>query len=68
MVAEGLAGSEDTFARQMTERAAALGMTESNFANASGWPAPDHAMTMRDLGVLAERLVTEFPEFYGISR
>ncbi len=64
VVAEGLAGSEDTFARQMTERAAALGMTGSNFTNASGWPAPGHAMTMRDLGILARRLITEFPEFY----
>ena len=39
VVAEGLAGSEDAFAAQMTERAKALGMTQSNFANASGWPA-----------------------------
>jgi serine-type D-Ala-D-Ala carboxypeptidase (penicillin-binding protein 5/6) len=64
VVAEGLAGSEDTFARQMTERATALGMTGSNFANASGWPAPGHAMTMRDLGILAKRLVSDFPEYY----
>jgi D-alanyl-D-alanine carboxypeptidase (penicillin-binding protein 5/6) len=64
VVAEGLAGSEDTFARQMTERAAALGMTGSRFMNSSGWPAPGHEMTMRDLGILAKRLITEFPEFY----
>lgn len=64
VVAEGLAGSEDTFARQMTERAVALGMTGSNFVNASGWPAEGHLMTARDLGILARRLVTEFPEYY----
>jgi D-alanyl-D-alanine carboxypeptidase (penicillin-binding protein 5/6) len=64
VVAEGLAGSEETFARQMTERAQALGMTGSRFANASGWPAEGHLMTMRDLGIVAKRLITEFPEFY----
>lgn len=64
VVAEGLAGSEATFARQMTERGAALGMTGAHFVNASGWPAPGHEMTARDLGILAKRLITEFPEYY----
>lgn len=64
VVAEGLAGSEDAFAAQMTERAAALGMTNSSFRNASGWPAEGHVMSMRDLGILAKRLITEFPEYY----
>jgi D-alanyl-D-alanine carboxypeptidase (penicillin-binding protein 5/6) len=66
VVAEGLAGTEDAFARQMTERAAALGMTNSNFANASGWPDPGQRMSMRDLGILARRLIEEFPEYYPI--
>lgn len=66
VVAEGLAGSEDLFARQMTARARALGMTHSTFANASGWPAPDHRMSLRDLGILAQRLITEFPQYYPI--
>lgn len=66
VVAEGLAGTEDAFARQMTERATALGMTNSNFANASGWPDPVQRMSMRDLGVLARRLIEEFPEYYPI--
>lgn len=65
VVAEGLAGSEDGFARQMTDRARALGMMNSTFANASGWPHPNHRMSMRDLGILATRLITEFPEYYG---
>ena len=64
VVAEGLAGSEETFARQMTERAVALGMTNSHFRNSSGWPAAGHEMSTRDLGILARRLITEFPEFY----
>jgi serine-type D-Ala-D-Ala carboxypeptidase (penicillin-binding protein 5/6) len=64
VVAEGLGGSEDAFAAQMTERGRALGMTNSTFANASGWPAPGHAMSMRDLGIVAKRLVVDFPEYY----
>ncbi|WP_050523297.1 D-alanyl-D-alanine carboxypeptidase family protein [Pseudorhodobacter wandonensis] len=66
VVAEGLAGTEEAFARQMTERASALGMTNSQFANASGWPDPGQRMSMRDLGILALRLITEFPEYYPI--
>ncbi|NKB26766.1 MAG: D-alanyl-D-alanine carboxypeptidase [Rhodobacteraceae bacterium] len=65
VVVEGLAGSEDGFAQQMTQRAKALGMANSNFANASGWPHPNHRMSVRDLGILAKRLITEFPEYYG---
>lgn len=66
VVAEGLAGSEDAFAKLMTERARALGMENSIFANASGWPHPGHRMSMEDLGILSVRLITEFPEFYPI--
>lgn len=65
VVAEGLAGSEDSFARLMNQRAPDIGMTGSTFANSSGWPNPNHRMTMHDLGVLASRLITEFPEYYG---
>ena len=64
VVAEGLAGSEAEFARKMNARAVALGMTDSHFANASGWPDPEHRMSMHDLGILAVRLITEFPEYY----
>ena len=66
VVAEGLAGTEEAFSQQMTQRAQALGMTASTFANASGWPSPDHRMSMRDLGILAQRLIEEFPEYYPI--
>ena len=65
VVAEGLAGSEDAFARLMNQRAADLGMTGSTFANASGWPDPAHRMTIRDLAFLGQRMVEEFPEYYG---
>jgi serine-type D-Ala-D-Ala carboxypeptidase (penicillin-binding protein 5/6) len=66
VVAEGLSGTEEAFAAQMNARALALGMTNSNFANSSGWPDPNHRMSMRDLGILARRLIEEFPEHYPI--
>ena len=66
VVAEGLAGSEDVFAEMMTRRAKEIGLTNSNFANATGWPHPKHYMSARDLAVLSERLVTDFPEHYKI--
>jgi D-alanyl-D-alanine carboxypeptidase (penicillin-binding protein 5/6) len=66
VVAEGLAGTEEAFAAQMTERGRAIGMTASTFANASGWPDPNHRMSMRDLGILAQRLIEVFPEYYPI--
>lgn len=65
VVAEGLAGTEAAFAQQMTKMAQQLGMTRSTFANASGWPAANHRMSVRDLGILAARLIEEFPEYYG---
>jgi serine-type D-Ala-D-Ala carboxypeptidase (penicillin-binding protein 5/6) len=66
VVAEGLAGSEEAFASQMTERARALGMTSSVLANSSGWPHPAHRMSMRDLGILAQHLIEDFPDYYTI--
>jgi D-alanyl-D-alanine carboxypeptidase (penicillin-binding protein 5/6) len=66
VVAEGLAGTEEAFSDQMTERARALGMTGSVFKNASGWPAAGHVMTMRDLGILSQHLIEDFPDYYPI--
>ncbi len=65
VVAEGLAGTEDAFARQMNARAIEIGLTHSTFANASGWPDPNQRMSVRDLGRLATHLITDFPEYYG---
>ncbi|MBL9062758.1 D-alanyl-D-alanine carboxypeptidase family protein [Tabrizicola sp.] len=66
VVAEGLAGTEEAFAQQMTQRGPAIGLTNSTFVNASGWPAEGHRMSMRDLGILGKRLIEEFPEYYPI--
>lgn len=65
VVAEGLAGSEDAFARLMNERAAAIGLTNSTFVNSTGWPAPNHRMSTRDLATLARLIIEGFPEYYG---
>ena len=66
VVAEGLSGSEQAFAEEMTKKADEIGLTDSNFRNASGWPDPDHYMSARDLARLATRLVQDFPQFYPI--
>ena len=66
VVAEGLAGSEEAFAAQMTRRAHELGMTNSTFKNASGWPDPEHLMSVRDLAKLATMIIDQFPEYYSI--
>ncbi|MEM6373601.1 MAG: D-alanyl-D-alanine carboxypeptidase family protein [Pseudomonadota bacterium] len=66
VIAEALSpdGTEGGFARLMTRRAQEMGMTNSTFANSSGWPAAGHLMSMRDLGLLAQRLLRDFPEYY----
>jgi len=66
VIAEALSpdGTEAGFARYMTQRAQAMGMTNSVFKNASGWPAEGHVMSMRDLALLARHIIEDFPEFY----
>ena len=63
-LAEAMTGTEEAFAALMNERAAELGMSNSTFANATGWPHPDHRMSARDLAILAQRLIAQFPEHY----
>jgi len=64
VVAEGVAGSEDAFADQMNQKAKQLGLANSTFKNATGWPDPGHLVTARDLGILARHLIADFPEYY----
>ncbi|MGP6090085.1 D-alanyl-D-alanine carboxypeptidase family protein [Antarctobacter jejuensis] len=66
VLAEALSpdGTEAGFARLMTQRAQQLGMTSSVFKNSSGWPAEGHVMSMRDLALLANLIISDFPEFY----
>ena len=65
VVAEGLAGTEQAFAQEMTRRGREIGLENSTFQNASGWPEPDHAMSARDLAIVASRLIDDFPQYYG---
>jgi D-alanyl-D-alanine carboxypeptidase (penicillin-binding protein 5/6) len=64
VLAEGLAGSEGEFAVMMNRKAKELGMNNSHFANASGWPDPEHYSTARDLAILGTALIRDFPETY----
>ena len=66
VIAENIAGSEDAFAELMTRKAREWGMTNSSFANASGWPHPDHKMSMRDLGILARKIIKDYPDYYAL--
>ncbi len=64
VVAEGLAGSEDVFAAEMTEVGRQIGLENSVFKNASGWPQEEHVMSVRDLAHLAHRTIHDFPQYY----
>jgi D-alanyl-D-alanine carboxypeptidase (penicillin-binding protein 5/6) len=64
VIAEGLAGSEKAFAVEMTERAKEIGMHNSTFKNATGWPHPEHLTTVKDLAILSQKLIENFPEYY----
>lgn len=63
-LAEHVAGTEEAFAARMNDAAARLGMTNTNFTNAPGLPAPDHYSTARDLTILAASLIRDFPDYY----
>ncbi|MGX7872780.1 D-alanyl-D-alanine carboxypeptidase family protein [Mesorhizobium sp. ORM6] len=64
VIAEGIAGSEDNFAAQMTERARQIGLKTSTFVNATGLPADGQQTTVRELTQLALHLWRDYPEFY----
>jgi D-alanyl-D-alanine carboxypeptidase len=64
-IAENLAGTEANFARVMTRKAQELGMMSTLFRNASGLPNDEQVTTARDMAVLAQHLIRDFPEYYG---
>ena len=67
-VAEYIAGSEDVFADVMNQTAVSLGMTNTQFKNSTGLPQEGHYTTAKDLGILAARTITDFPETYAIYK
>lgn len=64
VLAEGISGSEEQFVAVMNDTAAKLGLHNTHFMNATGWPADNHYMSARDVAYLALRLVHDFPEYY----
>lgn len=64
VIAEGFAGSEDNFARQMTERARQIGLKDSIFVNSTGLPADGQQTTVRDLTSLALHITKSYPALY----
>ncbi|QOC22796.1 D-alanyl-D-alanine carboxypeptidase [Wenzhouxiangella sp. AB-CW3] len=64
-LAEHVGGSEEVFAGMMNDAAARLGMTGTNYTNATGLPDPDQYTTARDIAILAAALIREFPDFYS---
>ena len=64
VVAEKLAGSESAFTAMMEKKARSIGMEQSTFGNASGLPDPNNLMTSRELAILAEHLITDYPDIY----
>lgn len=64
--AEGIAGTEENFARMMTRRARELGLSKSVFKTATGLPDPEQKVTARELALLAAHIIEEYPELYKI--
>jgi D-alanyl-D-alanine carboxypeptidase (penicillin-binding protein 5/6) len=65
-IAEGMAGSEQAFARMMTEEARRIGLAKSTFANATGLGDPNHLMTARELALLARYIISEYSDLYPV--
>jgi len=63
-LAEGIAGSEENFADMMNEKAGEIGMTSTNFTNASGINDPDNISTVRDIALMSKYLIQNYPIFY----
>ncbi len=64
VLAEGIGGTEDQFVEAMNRKAQELGMKDSHFMNASGWPDPNHYSTAHDLAILGRALIHDFPDQY----
>lgn len=64
VLAEGLAGSEVAFVQAMNKKTQEIGAKNTHFANASGWPDPDHYSTAADLAKITMSMIDNFPEYY----
>ena len=66
VLAEGISGDEEAFAREMNRYSKILGMKETYFTNSTGWPHPDLQTTSRDLIILTKRIIEDFPDLYKL--
>ena len=66
VLAEGISGGEEAFAREMNRYAKILGMNNTYFTNATGWPHPDLKTTSRDLIILTRNIINNFPKLYEL--
>lgn len=64
VVAENIAGSEEQFANRMNAAAKEIGLTQSHFKNATGWPDPEHVMSAQDIAKLSAAIIRDFPDYY----
>ena len=64
-LAEGIAGTEEEFAIMMTEKAREIGMENTNFSNSSGINAPDNLSTVRDILIMSNYLIKNYPNYYN---
>src|SRR5690606_6288487 len=62
ILAEGMAGNEETFAEALTARARSIGLEKSVFVNSNGLPNPGNKMTMRDCAVMARHTNAKYPQ------
>ncbi len=67
-LAEHIAGSEEAFVGYMNHQAKLLGMTNTNFTNSTGWPDENHYTTARDIAILTEAKIRDFPESYSLYK
>jgi serine-type D-Ala-D-Ala carboxypeptidase (penicillin-binding protein 5/6) len=63
-IAEGVAGNETTFGQMLTKRAREIGLENSTFTNAEGYPDPNLRVTVRDLGQLARYIMQKYPDYF----
>ena len=66
VLAEGISGDEEAFAREMNRYAKLLGMQNTYFTNSTGWPHPDLQTTAKELAILSKKLIDDFPDLYKL--
>ena len=66
VIAENIAGTEDAFAKMMTDKGTEIGLRNTNFTNSTGMHSPKNYSTVHDLALLSQYLINEFPEYYHL--